>query len=127
MTSQNLNISFVNELGVDAGGLTREYFYLLMHHLQLSNASLGFFEGLKGHLIPVHNYDFVSGGLFVIIGKMILHSILNSCTGVAGLSPAVIAYITSGNCDAAVEYITLEDIPDPVLQDKLHQVVLKAM
>ena len=121
--TKSLNVSFVNELGVDAGGLTREYFYLVMHHLQMSNASLGFFEGCKGHLLPVHNYDFVSGGLFVIIGKMILHSVLNNCTGVPGLSPTVIAYVTSGNRDAAVEHITLEDIPDPVLQDKLHQLV----
>ena len=45
----------------------------------------------------------------------------------SGLSPAVIAYATTGNRDAAVEHITIEDIPDPVLQDKLHKVILKAL
>ncbi|XP_028402076.1 uncharacterized protein LOC114525067 [Dendronephthya gigantea] len=103
--TKSLNVSFVNEPGVDAGGLTRQ----------------------KGHLLPMHNYDLVSGGLFVIVGRMVLHAILNNCTGVPGLSPGVIAYIASGSRDAAVEHLTLEDVPDPVLQDKLHQVKLKEL
>ena len=119
-----LNVSFINEPGVDAGGLTREYFHILMDRLQKPLGSLDLFEGRKGHLLPMHNYDLVSGGLFVMVGKMVLHSILNNCTGVPGLSPGVIAYVASGNRDAAVEHLTLEDVPDPVLQDKLRQVIL---
>lgn len=43
-----------------------------------------------GHLVPINNYDVLSGGLFVQAGKMILHAILNYCHGVPGLSAAVV-------------------------------------
>jgi hypothetical protein len=117
-----LNVCFADEPGLDAGGVTREYFYLLMRRLQRPAVSLNLFEGLNGHLLPIHNYDILSGGIFVIVGKMMLHSILNNCTGLPGLSPAVAAYLLTGSRDAAVEDITLADVPDPVIQDMLNKV-----
>ena len=51
---------------------------------------------------------------------MILHTILNDCNGVPGISRAVVSYISTGSRDSAVEYITLEDIPDPDLKRKAH-------
>lgn len=65
-----------------------------------------------GHLVPIHNYDVLSSGLFVLAGKMILPSILNDCNGVPGLSPAVVSYLTTGSRDSAVEHVTLDDVPD---------------
>ena len=121
-TRRPLNVSFQNEPGVDAGGVTREYFSLLMQRLEKQTGILNLFEGKSGHLVPKHSYDYLSGGLFIMVGKMFLHSILNKCNGMAGLSPAVVAYIISSSRDAAVEHIVLEDIPDPVLQDQLKQV-----
>ncbi len=117
-----LSVTFVNEPGLDGGGVTREFFYLLMGRLQQPCGSIYLFEGRKGNLVPVHNYDILSGGLFILAGKMILHSILNNCLGLPGLSPAVVAYLVSGNRDSAVEKLVLEDLPDPDLQDKLNQV-----
>ena len=73
--------------------------------------------------MPINNYDFLSGGLFILVGKMILHSIMNSCSGMSGLSPAVVAYITSGRRDSCVEHIVIEDVPDPVYQEKLRKLV----
>ena len=119
-----LNVCFVDEPGLDAGGVTREYFYLLMRRLQTPTVSLNLFEGVNGHLLPIHNYDILSGGLFVLVGKMMLHSILNNCTGLPGLSPAVVAYLVTGSRDAAVEHITLSDVPDPVIQEQLNKVGL---
>jgi hypothetical protein len=121
-TTRPLNVAFQDEPGVDAGGVTREYFSLLMQRLENQTGSLKLFEGTSGHLVPMHNYDYLSGGLFVMVGKMILHAILNKCNGVAGLSRAAVAYIISGSRDAAVEHIVLDDIPDPVMQDQLRQV-----
>ena len=76
----------------------------------------------NGHLAPMQNYDTLSSGLFVIVGKMILHAILNNCQGMPGLSPAVVAYLLTANRDACIEHAKLEDIPGPVLQDKLTEV-----
>ena len=53
---------------------------------------------------------------------MIPHAILNDCSGVPGISPAVVSYISTGSRDSAVEYITLKDIPDPDIKEKLTQV-----
>lgn len=88
----------------------------------LTGGGINLFEGQVGHLVPIHNYDVLSGGLFVLAGKMILHSILNDCNGVPGMSPAVISYLMTGRRDSAVEHVTLEDMPDPDLKEKLNKV-----
>ena len=118
-----LNISFQGEVGLDAGGLTREFFHLLMNRLQKPTGSLDLFEGTGGHLVPITNYDYLSGGFFVLVGKMILHSVLNACPGMPGLSPAVVSYLVSGNRDSCIEHIVLEDVPDPVYQEKMSKVL----
>ena len=120
-----LNISFQDEPGLDAGGLTREFFHLLMHRLQTPTGSFDLFEGTSGHLVPINSYDFLSGGLFLLVGKMILHSVINNCSGMPGLSPAVVPYIINGCRDACIEHIVLEDFPDPVYHDKLSKVQFK--
>jgi hypothetical protein len=117
-----LSVSFTDEPGLDGGGLTREYFHLLMQRLSKQCGVVNILEGRNGNLVPIHNYDILSGGLFVLLGKMIVHSILNNCLGLPGLSPAIVAYVVSGCRDSAVEQLTLEDLPDPVYQDKLNQV-----
>lgn len=117
-----LCVEFVGEAGVDAGGVTREFFHLLMERLKKQGVSTNLFEGQLGHLVPINNYDVLSGGLFVQAGKMILHSILNDCHGVPGLSPAVVSYLISGKRDAAVAHVCVEDIPDPVLAENLTEV-----
>ena len=111
-----LNVTFVDECGLDGRGLTREFFHILMRTLQKPSGPIILFEGLDGHLVPMHNYDALSSGLFVLVGKIIVHSVLNNCKGMPGFSPAIVAYLVSGNRDASIQHVTLEDIPDPVLQ-----------
>ena len=118
-----LNVSFKGESGLDAGGLTREYFQLLIDRMQKqTSASITLFEGCNDHLLPIHNYDLLSGGFFILAGKMILHSILNKYHGIMGLCPAVVVYLITGSRDAAIEHITLEDVPDPLYQKILAEV-----
>lgn len=117
-----LSVEFKDELGVDAGGVTRELFHLLMERLKSQIGALNLFEGQVGHLVPIHDYDLLSGGLFVQVGRMILHSILNGCNGMPGLSPGVVAYLVTGQRDVAVEHVKVSDIPDLVLQRRLTEV-----
>ena len=93
----------------------------------LTGGAITLFEGQLGHLVPIHNYDVLFGGLFVLAGKMILHSILNDCNGVSGMSPAIISYLMTGRRDSAVEHVTLEGIPDPDLKEKLQEVCFSAI
>ena len=90
--------------------------------MQTQVGSFNLFEGRNGHLLPTYNYDMISGGLFILAGKMVLHAILNNCSGIQGLSKAAIAHLSSGSRDAAVPHITLADIPDPVIQESLDKV-----
>ncbi len=53
---------------------------------------------------------------------MVLHSLLNQCRGLEGISPAVANYIVSGNRDSVLEHLSLYDIPDPCLRNKLEEV-----
>ena len=118
-----LNVEFKDEFGVDSGGPTRELFCLLMKRLaKYQSDGINLFEGLQGHLLPRHDYDLLSGGMFVLLGKMILHSVLNGCCGVSGLSPAVIAYICTGRRDAAVQHLSLDDYPDPVVKKNFEEI-----
>ena len=100
-----LNIQFQSsgklELGVDAGGPTRAFFHHLMQELVRGKFNgIKLFEEDAGHLVPSCYYDLVSS-CFVLVGKMIVHSFINECTGLEGISPAVISCIISGSRDTA--------------------------
>lgn len=79
-------------------------------------------ESALGHLVPKHDYQLLLSGMFIIMGKMILHAVLNNCRGISGISPAIVKYITTGKQDSSVEAITLEDIPDPCMREQIKQV-----
>lgn len=120
-----LNVQFVgaDEIGIDAGGITKEYFHFLVESLkQQSPDRITLLEGTLGHLLPKHDYELLSSGVFIIMGKMILHAVLNNCQGISGMSPTIVKYIVTGKRDSAVEDISLEDIPDPCLKEQLKQV-----
>ena len=122
-----LNIQFQSsglfELGVDAGGPTRAFFHHLMEELVRGSFSgIKLFEGEAGHLVPSFDYDLVSSCFFVLVGKMILHSFIHECKGLAGISPAVISYIVSGSRDTVLEHLVIQDIPDPCLRQILNEV-----
>lgn len=93
-----VNIQFYSagrvEPGFDAGGPTRDFFYHLMQELVTGSVNgIKLFEGEMGHLTLSFDYDLVSSCLFIMVGKMILHSILHECRGISGISPAVVNYI----------------------------------
>ncbi len=57
-----LTVSFNNEPGLDAGGLTREYFHLLMVDYAGPLVTVLICSRPRGgHLVPINNYDFLSG------------------------------------------------------------------
>ncbi|CAH3133720.1 unnamed protein product [Porites lobata] len=94
-----LNVQFhgAGEQGLDAGGITREYFYFLVESMkQCSPDGITLLEGALGHLVPKHDYELLSSGMFIIMGKMILHAVLNNCCGISGISPAIVKYIATG-------------------------------
>lgn len=122
-----LNVTFISsgtfEQGIDAGGPTRDFFNQLMNEIVHSSFNgIKLFEGEMGHMLPVPNYDLVSGHFFEMVGKMILHAVINKCKGVKGISPTAIKYILSGIRESVLEDVTVKDIPDPCLRQTLIEV-----
>jgi hypothetical protein len=79
------------------------------------------FGGAQGHLLPRFDYDLIPGNM-KLVGRIIMHSILNNCRGLSGLSPAVVTYIVTGTRDAVLENLDNEDIPNPCLRENLTEV-----
>ena len=110
--------------GLMLGGPTRDFFNMLMNEIVSSCFhGIKLFEGEMGHLVPAVSYDLVSGHFFELIGKMVLDAIINKCKGLKGMSPGIIKYLVSGNRDIVLEDVTLDDIPDPCLCQKLTEVL----
>ena len=77
------------------------------------------FEDETGNLFPINNYELISSHFYKMVGRVILHAIINKCQGIPGISPAVISYLVSGSRGSALEYLSIQDIPDHCLHETL--------
>ena len=98
-----LNVQFISsgvfEIGIDAGRPKREFFNLLINELVRGNFNgMQVFEGETGHLLPINNYELISSHFYKMVGRMILHG--------------------------ALEYLSIQDIPDPCLRERLNEVII---
>ena len=92
------NVTFeagtLKELGADAGGPTREFTHLAMRALVERGVRGCFlFTGDVDHLLPVHNWDLLDDGAFIIDGKVVAHSVLHGGQGFIGMPFAVVTYM----------------------------------
>ena len=127
-----LNVQFVSsgvfEMGIDAGGPKREFFHFLNTELVRGNFNgMQIFEGETGHLLPINNYELISSHFYKMVGRMILHAIINKCQGIPGLSPAIVSYVVSGSRDSVLDTLSIKDIPDPCLHEKLNEVIINVV
>ena len=110
-------VVFVNEIGIDAGALTKEYFSVGMaaltkEPLTAGDGSYPLFEGKTDHKLPTPNPFLQQCGMYVAVGKFIAHSILHGGPGLHGLSP-VLKDLISGETAGLTP--VPDDIPDPEL------------
>ncbi|KAI8478384.1 hypothetical protein Bbelb_438840 [Branchiostoma belcheri] len=85
----------IKQAGVDAGGLTKEFFTLFFQHC--TSPSRGLFESPSTHpnfLLPVCKGSAVRGPLLKIIGQAVAVSIANRGATFPFLSPPVFAYMS---------------------------------
>ena len=118
------DISFTGETAADVGGPTREFFYLAIDSLLKVDERSGIqlFFGVLGHMLPLCSLDALSGGCFLMAGKLLAHSILHGGSGLVGLAPSVVKYIATGSVDIAQALVTLDDLGDIELKTLLTQV-----
>ena len=112
------DISFTGETAADVGGPTREFFYVAIDSLVKVDERSGIqlFFGVLGHMLPLCSLDALSGGCFLMAGKLLAHSILHGGSGL------VVKYIATGSVDIAQALVTLDDLGDIELKTLLTQV-----
>lgn len=117
-------IEFENERGIDAGGLTREFFHLVLTRMSNgdSNTGITLFEGATDHIVPIHCSSSLDSGLFHLFGKFLAHSILHGGMGFLGMAPAVAKYIATRCIDDTATLVCLDDIPDLEYRDYAQKV-----
>ena len=95
-----------------------------MTALRNGSGNISLFEGCEGHVLPNHNAEAQASQRFFYVGLICAHSFLHGGYPFVGMSPAAITYIVSGSMKAAVEKLTVEDIPDHAIRQKLEKVCL---
>ena len=70
------------------------------------------FEGQSKRLLPVYNSSVVYSSIFVSVGKMIAHSIVQCGVGFPYLAPCAYWYLVTDNISKAIGYATIEDVRD---------------
>jgi hypothetical protein len=120
------DIDFNNEMGIDGGGLTKEFFHLVLMKLRDGDPSVGIslFEGVADHIVPIHCCSSLDNGLFHLFGKILAHSILHGGMGFVGMAPSVAKYISTRSMDEAATLVTIEDIPDLEYREYAQKVLL---
>ena len=100
-------VTFKDQAGIDAGGLTRELFHQFFRSLSNSAKGNHLFEGEKFQQLPVNRTDTCISGVFRYIGIVMAHCL---CLGVRPilLPESAFRYIVTGSIEQAVPYVTVE-------------------
>ena len=105
-------------VGVDAGGLRREYGALLCQAIFSATANL--FEGPEDRKLPIYSIDGIHSRLFKLAGNMVAYLIIHLDASVPCLSPTVYKYIESGS--VSPEFCSIDDVFDLELRELIEKV-----
>jgi len=98
-------VTFNGEPGVDTGGIRREYFTLLLKHI---NDDTSLVEGSYGHKLPVQSVNKLISGEYELVGKIIGASILQGGPSPTFFAQSVLEYWL---CGLSGMNTNIEDIP----------------
>jgi len=114
--SKHLQITFLGEPAVDAGGPLREYFYLLLREI-FTKGTL--FQGKETARIPIHNVLELKKQTFKYIGNMLAASLLNG-----GPAPTFFADFVADYFVYGLEHVkvNIQDVLNDKMKEKLTKV-----
>ena len=95
---------------VDAGGPKRQFFTDVLTDLRDNHA---LFEGPKNKLMPVYSTGTFAAGLFKVLGKVIVHSILQEGPGFPFFSTSIFRRICNCSLEDCMECVQLSDMSPP--------------
>lgn len=117
-----LDITFIGEEGIDAQGLTKEFFSLLMNSIKSGSGSYILFEGADDHLLPVISEEYHQSGYFKYIGQLIAMSVLHAGFGMSGMSRALSVFLATDDILKYSCHLSINDVPDYGVQQILREV-----
>ena len=113
-----LRIAFKGQDAIDAGGPLRQFFTLVVDRI-----ATRFFEDGSTNLVPTINANTIISEIFVVVGKIIAHSIVHGCSGFPYLARVTYHYICSGNIMDAACYVTLNQVANSAYQHYIKEVL----
>ena len=106
------DVMFSDEAGIDAEGLTREVCHMVMAALRDGKGDIRLFEGVVGHLLPMHNELYIASKYFEYAGRLIAHAVIHAGFRLVGLSRVAVQYLIEDNIMKCLTYLSVDDIPD---------------
>ena len=82
------------------------------------------FEGRSSFILPMHNVDAIRAGLFKVVGRMIMASIVNSGPGFPHFLSILYDYLISsaGETEQLLSAITKDDVVDLTVLEAIQKV-----
>lgn len=100
---KKLRVVYKGQPAADTGGVICQFYTQLLQEM-----SQQFFQG-DTFKTPIYNSNMVVSGIMKLVGTVITHSILQGGPGFPVFSPSVYHYLATGDFDAAVQKISVND------------------
>ena len=113
-------VKFLGEVGIDAGGPSREYGTSLRRALFSTEANL--FEGQEKNKLPIFNINGIQSNLYYLAGKMAAYLIIHLDIDLPVFSEAFYKYLVTDDIEKASEACSADDVPDFELKSWINQV-----
>ncbi|XP_077999965.1 G2/M phase-specific E3 ubiquitin-protein ligase-like [Glandiceps talaboti] len=125
-------VEFVDSTNTcDLGGPMREYFTLLMQHIMIGYYAEPdedndpdvdpIFEGEDDHKVPTHDDVLLVKKIYMMVGRMVQHSIIWGGPGLAGLAQSVKDYVTTGSIEEV--NLDISDVPDYEIRENIQSIM----
>ena len=114
------DVTFIGDEGINAEGLTKEFFTLVMNALTGGTGGHIMFGG-SDHLVPVISEECYQSGYFRFVGQLIAMSVLHRGIDIGGLSRALTTYMVTDVVELASCNLSI-DVPDHCVQQALMKV-----
>lgn len=104
---KKVRVIYKGQPAADTGGVTCQFYTQLLQEI-----SQQFFHG-DTFKTPIYNSNMVVSGIMKLVGTIIVHSILQGGPGFPVFSPSVFFYLATGDVDASVQRISVNDCSIP--------------
>lgn len=104
---KKVRVIYKGQPAADTGGVTHQFYTQLLQEI-----SQQFFHG-DTFKTPIYNSNMVVSGIMKLVGTIIVHSILQGGPGFPVFSPSVFFYLATGDVDASVQRISVNDCSIP--------------